>query len=1494
MKKILLFIFLLFSIFKYGFSQFSMEHERFIREFSQNLNNTGNVRENAKSMSKEFSTFWLSDSITFEEKNKFIKTANLMSSKGCSPYPDFVCFADNLLLFKRKRINDNQYINYDKALNDMLNDGNRPNLKNISEYLTLINSFLSKNIVLQNVRTYWKVENNTFNIDYDKEIVIDFAGVNLIGYQGVDSLKIYNTTAKYYPARKYWNGKGGLVTWERVGHGADSIKARLADYNIDMRTISYTADSVLFTNSYFFNEDLLGKLTDKAENIENPAKSNYPRFTSYKQHFVLEDIFKDVDYEGGFSMYGRSFVGSGTKENPAKIIITKNDSISLTAATDAFYIENQIVADKCAITLHIGGDSIYHPYLTFRYHDNIRYLELVRTKDDMSTVNYINTYHKIDMDFTWMRWAIDKEKIEFNTITAQETTKEALFESLNYYTLEKYKNMKKRDPQHPLEVITNFVSAWAGYPEFYLDDLASWMKYSKTQVLGLVMNLAYQGYLNYDAETEFIKVYPIAWEFMEAHRGVRDSDVIQFYSKTDPNTTNAELSLLNFDLKINGVNNVHLSDSQNVKVYPVDKKIIVKKDMNFIFDGTIQAGQFYFYGTNFTFNYNRFMIDLTNCDSIKMVASTEYLNEKGTPALAIVQNQLEQINGEFFIDDPMNKSGRKDFPEYPRFNSLNKTYVYYDSPKVYNKVYDRNKFYFEVDPFSLDSIKGYDKENLKFNGTLYSGDIFPPIKETLVLRDFDFSLGFKTKTPSSGLPLYEGKATFNNDIDLSNKGLRGAGKIKYLTSSIDADYLLFFPEEMQGHSKNIEIKEQNAPVEFPYAQGIDNTLNWYVNDDQFHIQKESEDFKMFNDKAILDGNLNLTSAGLNGNGTINIDNARIISDVFNFKKVEINADTSEFALYTQNILDIDFISKNIKSSINFDDRQGKFKSNGKLSSWRFPKNQYISEMTDMTWSMDKKELEVNIAEEMLAIIKETNAEESPEDWESLFTEGPKFTSIHYKQDSLSFFSPRVIYDYGQNLLKAEDVRFIRIADALIYTDTKNEKVEIEKDAIIRPLKNSKIIANNDTKYHSIYDATSNIISRNKYVAKGYYDYISITEESQKIYLDTVYINGLGKTQASGKVFEHNEFTLSPYFKYQGTINLYANNKYLEFSGATQIVHNCDSINTQWMKFKATIDPENIFIPVDTFPTSINNSRLSNSLVLTNTNNISPVILGKKGTYDHELLQTNGFMTYDMENEIYKIGSREKLLNKDTIGNYIEFNRSSCTSYGEGLFNLSNDFLSFKPNAIGYFDYTPENDTIELHISMILDAYFNKDAHKSMADKINSTGGLNGINLRDESYEKAIYQYLGADKADEWFSNLSKANYSKLPKELSDKFIFTDISLTWYKNLQSFIYYGPIGIANIGKEQVNKQVFGIIKIEKTRRGDTFELLLEPESNLSYYFKYDTRNGFTAISSDDAFNEIIINSKQKQIKIDGLTHTYGIGGKEQMNNFRKDMYRRLKIE
>jgi hypothetical protein len=60
---------------------------------------------------------------------------------------------------------------------------------------------------------------------------------------------------------------------------------------------------------------------------------------------------------------------------------------------------------------------------------------------------------------------------------------------------------------------------------------------------------------------------------------------------------------LNYDLTINGIPGIVVSDSQQVVLIPKNGQIKMKKNRYFDFAGQIKAGRFDFYGKEFDFDY---------------------------------------------------------------------------------------------------------------------------------------------------------------------------------------------------------------------------------------------------------------------------------------------------------------------------------------------------------------------------------------------------------------------------------------------------------------------------------------------------------------------------------------------------------------------------------------------------------------------------------------------------------------------------------------------------------------------------------------------------------------------------------------------------------------------------------------------------------------------------------------------------------------------------
>ena len=121
---------------------------------------------------------------------------------------------------------------------------------------------------------------------------------------------------------------------------------------------------------------------------------------------------------------------------------------------------------------------------------------------------------------------------------------------------------------------------------------------------------------------------------------------------------------------------------------------------------------------------------------------------------------------------------------------------------------------------------------MRFPGTFESADIFPVFPDTLTMMD-DYSLGFERETPVDGFPLYGGKAKYNNKIYLSNEGLKGDGKLEYLTSITKSNEIYFFPDSISFlFTQEFVLNKVTDGIEFP-SEKIQKLLD-YMN----HIMKD--------------------------------------------------------------------------------------------------------------------------------------------------------------------------------------------------------------------------------------------------------------------------------------------------------------------------------------------------------------------------------------------------------------------------------------------------------------------------------------------------------------------------------------------------------------------------------------------------------------------------------------------------------------------------------
>ena len=650
-----------------------------------------------------------------------------------------------------------------------------------------------------------------------------------------------------------------------------------------MKYAKLEADSVEFFNKKFFPNSLVGKFSDKVLANVTEDLAQYPTFNSYDKSIGIKNLFKNIDYMGGFAMEGAKILGTGSEISDAKLIFYKNNKEFVKILSKLFVIRtDRINSAKASITIYHENDSIYNPILTMKYIDEKR--ELTLTRDERITLisPWFDTWHQLEIYCESLTWKTNEPRMNFEMMKGPNQEGRAVFESSNYFDLQRYDKLQGIDAFNPLYILRKYSEKY-NTRDFTLKQIVTFMQRPPEQVEAQLLTLAYKGFLFYNPDDQKGRIKDKLINYVKARDKKIDYDVISFNS-TVSSKSNGILTLDSFDLVIQGCPKVFLSDSQQVYIYPSKEQVIMKKGGDFLFSGKVEAGLFDYYTKASSFEYDKFKLNLPYVDSMSVYVRSRTKDPKTqTYPLVKVTTNLTNLSGDLLIDDPKNKSGLKKFPDYPIFHSKNVSYANWDKRQVWNGVYKKDKFFFSVDPFTLKSIGSFKTDSLQFKGVLVSSGVFPDIREPLKVCP-DYSFGIESNTGPGGLPAYGGKGTFFSKVDMSNRGLRGDGKLLYLNSTSLSDNFIFFPDSMSTVASSFVATELSGQVECPTVKGDTVREFWKPYKDILKVTSLKRDIAMYDGESHLAGTLNLTPAGLTGQGTMKIRDAEMQAYLFEFKR----------------------------------------------------------------------------------------------------------------------------------------------------------------------------------------------------------------------------------------------------------------------------------------------------------------------------------------------------------------------------------------------------------------------------------------------------------------------------------------------------------------------------------------------------------------------------------------------------------------------------------
>lgn len=1421
------------------------------------------VMASDKKASKSFEDQWFSQmqAITFTDDQwfKIYDLTDYMVNRRIAADPFFIQWAELLLLYVTDSKTQDAFADILSSL-----EKTQKKSKDFQKYLSNLNGLFLKGQVFSTSSIEWTIDNRNFKLVLNGETTIEFKDVNLRCYAKGDSSIIYNTSGTYYPFKGQWFGQDGIVDWQRAGLVREDAYAEVNRYKIALKSPSFRMDSIRF-HHYLFGKAVLGRLDEKILANVTPEKADYPRFSSYDDYFEIPNIVESVDFSGGFTMEGANFNGFGTNENPARLYFKYEDRTKVEVISDFINItETTLGATNAKVIIYLAGDSIVHPSLSAKFVKTSRLLTLFKTDKGLEKAPFHDTYHNFDIYVESYKWQIDDPIIDLGPIFGS-SARSSTLSSVDYYSKDRYSKLMGLSRTHPLTAL-KLLSKKLGSNTFTTMDFAEQLQLSLTQAEVLLINLNIDGFVSYDVPSKVATILPKTDQYILSNQGKIDYDVIEFSSAVEQGN-NGKLDLENNELTLRGVRFFTLSDSNNVVIFPSDGTIVLKKDRDIKFGGVVYAGKFEFFGSEYYFDYEKFTINLIDVDSARIKVPSFEPAYDGSRPLVYLKNVIEGIRGSIFIDEPNNKSGLKseDFPEYPIFDCVKESFVYYDNGRIFDGVYKRDDFFYEIDPFKIDSLEKFNTENIHFEGRFVSAGIFEDMEEPLVIMP-DYSLGFNLTLPEGGVGIYDDIAQFDNDISLSSEGLKGNGDLTYFTSTSSSEGFIFFPDSVTGITTQFVNIERLSGPEIPEAHAGVVDLHFYPFRNMLTAGVYNEPISMYNGQANLrEGYLALTTNNMGGDGTIEFSGAFLSSDDFLYRQNDFEADTSSFSLASLTDAGMAFKTENVSSHVDFEKRLGEFEANNEESFVEFPENQYICYMDKFNWFMDNNDIELETSrgekDDASDFVIDTDMEHS----------ASNFFSIREDQDSLNFLAPKAIFHVNTSLVNCTDVNYIKVADAQVYPDSGN--VTILKGGKLEEMLNAAIVANDVTKFHNIYNADVQINSRFDYKGVGFVDYVDETDETYQILLTKIKVDTMTQTVAEGKIVSEDNFMLSPYFAFQGDVFLEANREFLVFDGSTRILHDCEEIQINWFPFRAEVNPNQIRIPVTSQMASITGRKLLSGIVSsTDPFGLYPAFLSaRKEMKDISLAEATGYITFDPSESEYQISTEEKLLQKSLPGQLVALNVNSCKVRTDGSFNIGSKFEPLDFKTFGSVLFDPVKNTFDFNAAMIVNFYFNEDGIKYFLTDVNRSMLAKGVDLNKTYYEKSIKEVMGQDAADKLITDLNlTGSFRKFPEELIKTLYLAGVNLEWDDAAEAYKSVGRIGIANIEDKSVFKSVEGKVMITKKRSGDRLEIYFQLDERKWYYFNY-SRGIMEAYSSNKEFNNSITETKDDKRVLKGSKET-----------------------
>lgn len=1465
-RAIILVLFSVFFISVHGQEgHFSKIGKQGYFEEIEDIFKSSSERKKAKDYLDQFENFWYDQNTPERVKEIIIELSDFLYEKRASAYPNYHLMLTTFQAFvENDQINEG-FSNWYEGISNLT--GQRGfSLRHLNDLLKNTRNILTEQKIYSTRSVDWFSRSPEYEFIFTNDsLKLSVSDTRLVCYVRDDSLTIYNTRGTLNMISGQWQGKKGKITWEQHDFERNQVYALFDEYTLDMEQSDFTIENVTFYNTIYFSAPLKGNLEHKIRPVRRAAGSNYPKFKSYEQVFSIRNIHPGMHYKGGFSQYGAKFRGSGTNENPATITIERNDSVFITAESLVFALrEDEIVSRNTEVTMHLDTGKIQHPGLEFKYKAPTEELFLIRSGDGISQSPFFDTYHNISIDSEIIYWSRKNNHMELRRLPGA-ARNYSFFESLSYFRESFYRDLQGMDAIHPLQGLKKCYNFHDQKP-FTAKDYARFINKPESQVKQQVLGLSFHGFVKYNTNTDTIRIKDRLTDYLKFRTKEKDYDVIKFRSVTPGGDPNAIFDLRNYDLAMNGVENISISDHQNVAFRPEDEEVTMKYNRNFSFNGHILAGMIGLYGDGFFFTYKDFLIDMQNIDSMQMRVISNQTDELGRRLVKDIDNTIAKLSGHLKIDSANNKSGREDFPKFPVLVSDRNSYVYYERDDIQNGAYKKDDFFFELEPFSIDSINKLTRKNILFDGKLVS-NIFPELEDQLTVRN-DYSLGFVKTSPPEGYPIYNEKARFTNKIDLSNDGLKGKGKLEYLTSRAESESFTFLPDETKGTAHDFEVEPQTTDTEYPDVQGQDIDISFLPEKNKLIAKNLEEDFDLFKKETSLNGHIVLTPNGIEAGGVLFMPHSSLESKKMMLSHHVLTTDSANFNLMEgEDMEGVSFKTDNLAAEIDFEERQGRFHARDRGNKVEFSDNLYIAYISEFSWNMDQNDIYMGASG----------------------SEGNRFVSTHRGQDSLDFRAPLATYDIESKTIRASEVSHLDVADSRIFLNDGN--ITIHEEAQMAPLDSTTIEVNKGL--HTFQNASVEVNGKNEYTANGEYSFTNGAQKDYTIHFDEISTNDEQQTYAQGSIVKEELFTLDKHFAFSGDVELSAKDTLLTFDGGTQLLHPCSENGPQeYIRFNAPIDPDNVIIPLEEKSYTHGNEEREELvrgffLQMDSTHAYSAFLEKSRRINNTPIITAGEQLRFNKDNNCFEIASEEKMAHPDSAGNIIRYHTQTCQVSGEGELNPGLDFEQVKTHFSGTIKHLRKENEIKINGLFGVDFMLDENSINTIVNTIAASDVPDAVHKKPKM-KRQLREWIPDKEANNIVDVLQPT--TNMTEILVDKIkhtlFFTDIEFTWDTPSRSYKAEGKADLGWIKDRAISREVDVKALLSRSRGGNSLEIHIQTDPDTWFFFSYHNET-MQVLSSLEAFNKDLRALETEKRKMDtGLredNYVFQLGSENRLRQF-----------